>query len=171
MPINKSPATPERHRVNLLPVALVLAAALLSSCSGKKPESLGLAESRLRACPESPNCVSIAATDEEHSIEAFSLIGDAEEAWQAARRILAESPRTRIVTEGGNYLHAECTSRIFRFVDDLELQLRPDDGVIAVRSASRIGHSDLGVNRDRVESLRASLAEAGLVRPAAAAAD
>ena len=151
--------------------ALVLGAALLSSCSGEKPANLGLVESQLHACPESPNCVSIAATDEEHSIDAFSLTGDAEEAWQAARRILAELPRTRIVTEGGNYLHAECTSRMFRFVDDLELQLRPADGVIAVRSASRVGRSDLGVNRDRVESLRAALAEAGLVRPAVAADD
>ena len=170
--MNQSPATPEPHRVTLGPTAtLILAVALLSSCSGEQPANLGLAESRLRTCPESPNCVSIEATDVEHSIDAFTLTADAEEAWQAVRRILAELPRTRIVAEGGNYLHAECTSRIFRFVDDLELQLRPADGVIAVRSASRVGRSDLGVNRDRVESLRASLAEAGFVRPAATVDD
>lgn len=170
--MNKSSAIPERHTSTLGPTAaLVLAAALLSSCNGEESVILGLAESRLRTCPESPNCVSIEATDEEHAIEAFALTADADEAWQAVRRLLAEMPRTRVVTEGSNYLHAECTSRIFRFVDDLELQLRPADGVIAVRSASRVGRSDLGVNRDRVESLRASLAEAGLVRPAATVDD
>jgi len=72
--------------------------------------------------------------------------------------------RTKIVTSDDAYLHAECTSRIFRFVDDLELHLRPDDGIIAVRSASRVGKGDMGVNHKRVESLRQRLTSSGLLR-------
>jgi uncharacterized protein (DUF1499 family) len=69
-----------------------------------------------------------------------------------------------------DYLHAECRSALFRFVDDLEIQLRPGEGIAAVRSASRVGYSDLGVNRKRVESLRAELAEAGVVSDPASSA-
>jgi uncharacterized protein (DUF1499 family) len=77
-------------------------------------------------------------------------------------------PRTAVLTRTDEFLHAECTSRIFRFVDDLELQLRSAEGVIAVGSASRLGRGDMGVNRRRVESLRAALAEQGIVRSEAA---
>jgi uncharacterized protein (DUF1499 family) len=75
-----------------------------------------------------------------------------------------ELPRTRIVKETEDYLHAECRSALFRFVDDLELQLRPSESIIAVRSASRLGYSDLGVNRRRVEGLRESLTRLGVLR-------
>ena len=73
-------------------------------------------------------------------------------------------PRTRIVTETDDYLHAECRSAFFGFVDDLELHLRPTQGIIAVRSAARLGHSDFGVNRKRVENLRALLHRQGVIR-------
>jgi uncharacterized protein (DUF1499 family) len=73
-------------------------------------------------------------------------------------------PRTRIVSRTDASLHAECRSRIFRFVDDLELCLRAAEGIIAVRSASRLGYSDLGVNRSRVEALRAELKKRGMIR-------
>jgi uncharacterized protein (DUF1499 family) len=73
-------------------------------------------------------------------------------------------PRTAIVTETGDYLHAECRSAMLGFVDDLELHLRPGAGIIAVRSASRTGRSDFGVNRSRVEDLRAALIKRGIVK-------
>ncbi len=75
-----------------------------------------------------------------------------------------ELPRARIVEETEDYLHAECRSALFGFVDDLELQLRPSESIIAVRSASRLGYSDFGVNRRRVEALRESLAGRGVLR-------
>jgi uncharacterized protein (DUF1499 family) len=68
-------------------------------------------------------------------------------------------PRTRIVSLKPDYLHAESSSAVFGFVDDLELHLRPDENIIAIRSASRLGHSDFGVNRNRVEKLRAAFAK------------
>jgi uncharacterized protein (DUF1499 family) len=73
-------------------------------------------------------------------------------------------PRTRIVRETADYLHAECRSTLFGFIDDLELNLRPTEGIIAVRSASRLGYSDFGANRRRIERLRASLIIQGVLR-------
>ena len=67
---------------------------------------------------------------------------------------LSQMPRTTLVTENQNYLHFECRSRLFRFVDDLEFLIDPDARVIQVRSASRVGYSDLGVNRARVNQVR-----------------
>lgn len=72
-------------------------------------------------------------------------------------------PRTRIAHADGTNLHVECRSRLFRFVDDFELELRPGEGIVAVRSASRLGYTDLGVNRRRVEALRAELTKRGVV--------
>jgi uncharacterized protein (DUF1499 family) len=92
------------------------------------------------------------------------LMVPGEQAWPAARSAVANFSRTRIVDETADYLHAECQSVIFRFVDDLELQIRPAENSIAVRSASRLGHSDLGANRRRVEALRSELARRGIVR-------
>ncbi|MDP2172040.1 MAG: DUF1499 domain-containing protein, partial [Rhodocyclaceae bacterium] len=86
-------------------------------------------------------------------------------AWPAIREFVATGmPRTAIVTEQEDYLHAECRSAVLGFVDDLELHLRPGTTVVAVRSASRLGHSDFGVNRGRVEDLRAALIKRGIVK-------
>ena len=109
-------------------------------------------------CPDKPNCVSSLAPDADHHVEPVALAGDPAEAWAALRAAVAAMPRTKIVDEGPGYLHAECTSRIFRFVDDLELRQRESGDRADVRSASRVGYGDMGVNRDRVESLRAALA-------------
>lgn len=80
-----------------------------------------------------------------------------------ARTLVAELPRTTIITQGPDYLHAECRSAVFGFVDDLELHLRPDKNTIAVRSAARLGYSDLGVNRKRIEDLRSKLTGRGAI--------
>jgi uncharacterized protein (DUF1499 family) len=83
------------------------------------------------------------------------------------RESVESLPRTKIISETADYLHAECTSAFFGFVDDLELHLRTAEGVIAVRSAARLGYSDLGVNRRRIEDLRALLIKRGIVGPLA----
>lgn len=113
-----------------------------------------MSEQRLKPCPRSPNCVSSDATKAKHSLPALKLTAVD---WAALRAHIAALPRTSIVEEQGDYLHAECRSRIFGFIDDLELQLRPQEGIIAVRSASRLGYYDFGVNRKRVEALRDAL--------------
>lgn len=129
----------------------------LFSLAGRPPANLGVHDGRLAACPASPNCVSSDADDASQQVDPFRVKGPPEDAWAAVREAVAALPRTRIVEESGDYLHAECRSALLGFVDDLELHLRVDDGTLAVRSASRLGYSDLGVNRRRVEELREAL--------------
>ena len=135
-------------------------------CSGKRPDDIGVSGTTLAPCPSSPNCVSSDADtgDSEHAIAAFGLAAAPAVAWQAAREIVAATERTKIVSATESYLHAESTSRLMRYVDDLELHLRPGAKQIAVRSASRVGRGDGGVNRARVETLREALVAAGVVR-------
>ncbi|MDA3903893.1 MAG: DUF1499 domain-containing protein [Desulfuromusa sp.] len=151
-------------RIFTIGTVLLLASMPLISCSGKTPSNLGVSDSELAPCPASPNCLSSDAHDSGHKTSPFQIDGDPGEAWAAAREIVAELPRTRIVNETPEYLHAECRSSVFGFVDDLELHLRPAEGIIAVRSASRLGYSDFGVNQRRIETLRTTLISRGVVR-------
>jgi uncharacterized protein (DUF1499 family) len=136
----------------------------LLSSAGKPPSNLGVSETGLAPCPSSPNCVSSDARDSRHQVSPLQLAVASAEAWRAVREVVSELPRTRIVKETGDYLHAECRSALFGFVDDLELHLRPAEKMVAIRSASRLGYSDLGVNRRRVEGLRESLTSRGVLR-------
>jgi len=136
----------------------------LFSCSGTRPANLGIKDGRLSACPASPNCVSSDATDDAHAVAPLKIVAPLEQGWRAVRNAVDALPRTKIVTVSDDYLHAECTSAVFGFVDDLELHLRPAEKRIAVRSASRLGYSDLGVNRKRVEGLRLLLREQGIIQ-------
>ena len=144
-----------RHIQLCLILALILF--ICNGCSGKRPDEIGINPSGLRVCPESPNCVSSEAKDERHAIEPFRIRGGPDANLTLIRDEIASMPRWRIVTATNNYIHVECKSRIFRFVDDLELYLNPSNGIISIRSASRIGYSDFGANRRRVEFLRSKL--------------
>jgi uncharacterized protein (DUF1499 family) len=134
------------------------------SCTGTRPTNLGVRDARLAPCPSSPNCVSSDDSDPPHQIPPFRLAVPAAEGWRAARAAVLDLPRTKVITETDNYLHAECSSAFFGFVDDLELHLRSSQGLIAIRSAARLGYSDLGVNRKRVEHLRALLRRQNVLR-------
>ena len=134
--------------------SLLIITMSLLSCSGQRPTNLGISYGKFTACPSSPNCISSDASDDTHKTLPFKFNVAANAAWHTARESLIKLPRTEIITETPDYLHAECTSAVFGFVDDIELHLRPTDKIIAIRSASRLGHSDLGVNRARIETLR-----------------
>ena len=108
----------------------------------------------LAPCPESPNCVSSQAGDRAHYAEPLRYTGAAAQAWKRLEAALGRESRLTIVEDTGGYLHAEARTLVFRFVDDVEFQLDPDERVIHVRSASRVGYSDFGVNRRRVERIR-----------------
>lgn len=127
---------------------------LLASCSGTKPSTLGLTEGRLSPCPNSPNCVSTQELSEVHRIDPIPYTGTAEQAHAALLEVIGSMPRARVVTNNDKYIHAEFTSRIFRFVDDVEFVIDDKDRLIHFRSASRLGYSDLGVNRKRMEEIR-----------------
>jgi uncharacterized protein (DUF1499 family) len=135
----------------------------LSGCSLSRTGGSNLNNDRLDGCPSSPNCVSSEALDAEHAVAPLHLTGDPQKAWKAITKIVGQMPRHTIVEHTNHYLHVECKSRLFRFVDDLELLLDPATMVIAIRSAARVGKSDLGVNRRRVEALRKKLKEDGLI--------
>jgi uncharacterized protein (DUF1499 family) len=105
-------------------------------------------------CPDKPNCVSSQSVDNEHFIEPIQFTGSVDEAWQRLVAVLNATKRTKTVEHLELYLHVEVTSLVFRFVDDVEFLISPNEKIIHVRSASRIGRSDWGVNRKRVERIR-----------------
>ena len=111
-------------------------------------------DGRLSPCPASPNCVCSQDDEVIHQIEPLRFVGAPREAWQRLATVLTQLPRTRIVTTDSTYLHVEFTTPLLRFVDDVEFLLDETAAVIHVRSASRVGHSDLGANRTRIESIR-----------------
>ena len=127
-------------------------AAILTLMSSTFPA--GAAPHALAPCPESPNCVSSEAGDRAHFIEPLRYTGDAGRAWERLKTALATEPRITIIEDTGDYLHAEARSLVFGFIDDVEFVLDPGESVIQVRSASRVGYSDFGVNRRRVERIR-----------------
>ena len=117
------------------------------------PENLGVVDGKLTACPDKPNCVSTQAEQLSQKVEPLAMVGDAEQGLKTLKRIVVSDLGGKIVKEEGLYFHAEFRSRIFRFVDDFECLIVTEAGspVAHFRSASRVGHSDLGVNRKRVE--------------------
>lgn len=128
-------------------------ASILAGCAGKRPGNLGEREGRLTACPASPNCVSSQAADSGHRIAPLAFAGDPEAAFERLKQLLARRRDTTIIEEKPGYLRVEL--RTVLFVDDGEFLLDPLQHAIQVRSASRLGYSDLGKNRRRMEEIRA----------------
>jgi uncharacterized protein (DUF1499 family) len=120
--------------------------------------------SRIAGCPASPNCVSTRAADPDRRFAPLKLDVTPSEAWEKIKRAIAAEPRLRVVEENRAdwYLRLEATSLVFRFVDDVELQIDPSSKELHLRSASRVGYWDLGVNRRRAERLREALCRQGL---------
>ncbi|MCI1191575.1 DUF1499 domain-containing protein [Calidifontimicrobium sp. SYSU G02091] len=157
-----------------LPLAL-LAAGQLGALRGTPPTDLGVRDGRLKPPSATPNSVSSQAAlhpdhprrEQAHIDPLPAIDGDARAtiAWLATH--LETRPDARIVERRGDYLRVEFTTRWLRFVDDAEFWADGAAGVVQVRSASRLGHSDLGVNRQRIEALRAQLAQAAAGRTAA----
>jgi len=116
------------------------------------PKSTSLKQ--LAPCPQTPNCVSSETSDAHHYIKPIAYEGTVEKAKGRLRQTLLSIPRTQIVGEESTYMHAECTSWLFRFTDDVEFVFDDTQKVIQMRSASRVGYSDLGANRKRVETIR-----------------
>lgn len=145
----------------------MLMLSFLFGCSGSAPASLGVSDGRLAPCPDKPNCVASDARDDDaHHIDPFRITDQAAQAaaWSALKKAVGELPRTTVIKSDETYLHAEARSRIFRFVDDLEFQLRPEENLIALRSAARTGRRDFGVNTERLEELRQRLQAEGVLR-------
>ncbi|BAY81359.1 hypothetical protein NIES267_08350 [Calothrix parasitica NIES-267] len=119
--------------------------------------ALGITDNHLAPCPSSPNCVVSQNGDEKHAIESIPYHVDREKAKETLLKVLTAVPRTEVVEETDNYIHALSKSRIFKFIDDVEFYFPSDENVIHVRSASRVGESDLGVNRTRMQQIRLAM--------------
>ena len=155
----RSPKTVSLQRRVLIWVPLLFAVLFLAGCGAEPPTNLGIEGGRLAPCPDTPNCVSTQeeAEDTDHYMEPISFSGSTEEAMEAVAGVVEEMPRAEIVHSEDDYLRAEFTSRIFRFVDDVEFRADGETGLIDFRSASRVGRSDLGVNRERMVEITTRL--------------
>jgi uncharacterized protein (DUF1499 family) len=145
-------------------IAIVLVIAFLiwsnNIFAGKSPTNIGVNNGRLAACPATPNCVSsqAPASDTQHAIAPLSFSSDAPTTMAKLKQAIAVMPRTNIIKETNDYLYVEFASKLMGFVDDVEFYLDNETKTIQVRSASRLGESDLGVNRQRIEEIRSKLA-------------
>lgn len=122
--------------------------------TGTQPDSLGVVDGKLASCPQTPNCVVSQGADADHAIAPITYTTDLATARQNLVNILSVVPRTQIVQQSDNYILACSESRLMGFVDDSEFYFSKGENVIQIRSAARLGESDLGVNRRRLEQIR-----------------
>jgi len=137
------------HRIQIL--MMVGISIFLSSCAFTQ----GMPEDGM-SCPDAPKCVSSLVSDPRHVIEPFTFNDQISEAMLRLKQALLNEKRVTIVKEQATYLRAEIRSLIFRFVDDVEFTLMPEQKLVHIRSSARIGYSDFGVNRRRIERIRQS---------------
>lgn len=132
------------------------------SFSGRRPDNLGVREGQLRTCPTTPNCVSTQShpTDSEHYLEPIPFSTSPAEAIAKLKSIIEGMERTQVITVSDDYLYAEFTSRTMGFVDDFEFYANPATGKLQARAAARLGKSDLGANRRRMELILAEFQKA-----------
>ena len=149
-------------------LAVTVLAGQLGLLSGKKPDGLGVKDGRLKPPSNTENSASSqAGLYPDHPMRTYAevaplaLNGDGPATLARLSKLLQGMPGVKIVLDAGDgYLYAQCTTPLMKFVDDLELWYDPGNQVVQVRSASRVGRKDFGVNRQRVEMLRAGLAKA-----------
>lgn len=143
---------------------LVLVAAQVGLFSGRQPDDIGVKDGRFKTPSPTRNSVSSQATlYPDHPQLAYASIAPlpfkaagAPQSFQALQAVLRAMPGMTIVEQKPDYLHAEARTRWLHFVDDLEFWANPASGTIELRSASRLGREDLGVNRERIETIRAA---------------
>ena len=148
----------------LIVVAIWIAIALAfpgenTMFAGKRPTNLGVQSGQLAPCPISPNCVSSFSQDAEHKINPLAYTSTPAQAMADLKKVIQSLERTQIISQTDNYLYAEFSSALMGFVDDVEFLLDEEQKAIQVRSASRLGESDLGVNRKRIETIRAKFSQ------------
>ena len=121
------------------------------------PPQAASADNVLAPCPDTPNCVSTEATRDSQRVPTVAFSDTPAAALVRARSALLAEPRSTITVERSGYVRGECRSLVFRFVDDVDIVVDPIGYLFRFRSASRVGRSDLGVNRHRIERIAARL--------------
>lgn len=122
--------------------------------AGTRPDNLGVRAGQLAPCPSTPNCVNSQSEDGVHKIEPLTYNSSSQAAIADLKSVLESFRRTKAIAQTDNYIYTEFTIPVVGFVDDVEFFLDENAKIIHVRSASRMGESDLGVNRNRIENLR-----------------
>ena len=140
-------------------VIIIVCVFFIVGCTGTRPSSLGVHDGLLNPCPKKPNCVSSQEEDEKHYSESFSYDTEKSMAFNYLKEIVSAQKRTEIVSETSNYLHVEFKTAFFRFVDDVEFYFPDNTSIVHFRSASRLGYSDFGVNKKRIENIRTLFSE------------
>ncbi len=141
----------------IVSIVMMLGLAMLSFNSGTPP-ALGVTEGRLVPCPESPNCVSTQTDSEAHRLAPVSWPASQGDALAKIKEVVGDNfARASLIDESSDYLRYEFRSLIFRFVDDVEFYFDQDARLIHFRSASRVGHSDLGANKSRMQKIVGAL--------------
>ena len=142
-----------------------LLATVLQACTGTPPTDIGIQEDgKLLKCPDSPNCVSSGSPSDDLQHYIAPLMLRSADQWQNLLDMVKTQPRTELVESTETYAYFRSTTLMMRYVDDVEfLRASPESIEVAVRSASRLGKSDFGVNRERIEEYRKQLSNARIV--------
>lgn len=128
-----------------------------AGCSSVVPDYLGITGGKLAPCPAKPNCMSSMDSEGTTNVKPLILSGNREEAFLRIKEVMLQFPGVSLKKEDTDYLWFECSSKLLGFVDDLEFYFPYDNSSIHIRSASRSGYYDLGVNRKRIRKIRAIL--------------
>ncbi|MEB3290370.1 MAG: DUF1499 domain-containing protein [Leptolyngbya sp.] len=134
----------------------------LSAIFAGEPPALGVQNGQLSPCPATPNCVVSQGADPAHAIAPMAYTRSRDDARDLLTKVLGVVPHTEIVTQQEDYIRVQSTSRLMGFVDDTEFYFPAEESVIQVRAAARLGTSDLGVNRRRLEQIRFALKDLGI---------
>lgn len=142
-------------------VALFVGFFIYVNISNKLPEGLGITDGELLSCPSSPNCVSTQASPEdvEHYAEPIIYTGDRMKTQLSIESFILSKGNAHLVSSTLGYVHFEVKSALIGYIDDVEFYLPEGDSVVHMRSASRVGYSDFGNNRERVRQIRSLLVD------------
>jgi len=154
----------KQHSMRFIFKMILIMSLLLIGCSGKHLRVNDDNTAELYGCYPLPNCVSSNTWVPYNWTPKFEPAIPQDEAWIKIKKVLSEWPRTKIIEENNIYIHAKCTSLVFRFVDNLELLLHPEQNLISVRSSSTIALWDIGVNHWRIYKLRSQLKELNIIK-------
>lgn len=146
---------------SLITVACLVSGLGIAGCA---TAARGVVGGSLAPCTGGPNGISSQSSDDRHRVEALLYPGSQDDAKSRLLAVLASMPRTRVVEDRGAYIHATSTSLVMRFTDDVEF-LFAEPGRIQARSCARVGYSDFGVNRKRLETIREKLAKSAVSGP------
>ena len=141
--------------IQLLRMAFACLFVLLTGCASNLPKHIGLNQHQLPLCPSSPNCVSSYDMDEEHYIKPILFSSSQKNITHQLINIFSEHSNIELISLSNNYIHAQYSSNMMGFIDDIELLIL--DQKIHIRSASRLGYSDFGANRKHIEMIRTQL--------------